>query len=100
MARERLLSPREPKVGVKMRILGIDASWGAASVAVAESGLAEPLAAISRAMARGHAEALAPMVEEAMRGVEGGFASLDRIAATTGPGSFTGIRVGLAMARA
>jgi tRNA threonylcarbamoyladenosine biosynthesis protein TsaB len=83
-----------------MRILAIDTSCGAASVAVAESGLAEPLAVISRAMARGHAEALAPMVEEAMGGVEGGFASLDRIAVTTGPGSFTGIRVGLAMARA
>jgi tRNA threonylcarbamoyladenosine biosynthesis protein TsaB len=83
-----------------MRILAIDTSCGAASVAVVESGLTEPLAAISRLMTRGHAEALAPMVEEAMRGVEGGFASLDRIAVTTGPGSFTGIRVGLAMARA
>ena len=51
-------------------------------------------------MARGHANVLAPMVEEAMRGVDGGFASLGRIAVATGPGSFTGIRVGLAMARA
>ena len=51
-------------------------------------------------MTRGHAEALAPMVEEAMRGVEGGFPSLGRIAVAAGPGSFTGIRVGLAMARA
>jgi tRNA threonylcarbamoyl adenosine modification protein YeaZ len=83
-----------------MRILAIDTSCVAASVAVAESGRTEPLAALSRAMARGHAEALPPMVEEAMRGVEGGFSSLDRIAVTTGPGSFTGIRVGLAMARA
>ena len=51
-------------------------------------------------MARGHAEALAPMVEEMARGLEGGLASVDRIAVTTGPGSFTGIRVGLALARA
>jgi tRNA threonylcarbamoyladenosine biosynthesis protein TsaB len=83
-----------------MRILAIDTSGGAASAAVVDSGLVEPLAVLSRTMARGHAEALAPMVEEAMRGVEGGFTSLDRIAFATGPGSFTGIRVGLAMARA
>ena len=59
-----------------MRILAIDTSCGAASVAVVDSGQAEPLAVMSRPMARGHAEALAPMVEEAMRGLEGGFASL------------------------
>jgi tRNA threonylcarbamoyl adenosine modification protein YeaZ len=51
-------------------------------------------------MTRGHAEALAPMVEEAAKSIEGGLASLDRIAVTVGPGSFTGIRVGLALARA
>src|SRR5271165_1539310 len=83
-----------------MRILAIDTSCGAASVAVVEGGVAEPLAIFSRPMARGHADALAPMVEEAMRGVDGGFASLGRIAVATGPGSFTGIRVGIAMARA
>src|SRR5271165_2907263 len=83
-----------------MRILAIDTSCGAASVAVVESGQAEPLAVMSKRMARGHADALAPMVEEVMRGLDGGFASLTRIAVATGPGSFTGIRVGLAMARA
>src|SRR5271169_2180533 len=83
-----------------MRILAIDTSCGAASVAVVEGSRAAPLVVMSRPMARGHADALAPMVEEAMRGVNGGFASLGRIAVATGPGSFTGIRVGLAMARA
>jgi len=83
-----------------MRILAIDTSCSAASAAIVESGQIEPLAVISRAMTRGQAEALAPMVEEAARGVEGGLGALDRIAVTTGPGSFTGIRVGLAMARA
>ena len=83
-----------------MRILAIETSCGAASVAVAEGGVAEPLAVMSRPMARGHADVLAPMVEEVMRGIDGGFASLSRIAVATGPGSFTGIRVGLAMARA
>jgi tRNA threonylcarbamoyl adenosine modification protein YeaZ len=83
-----------------MRILAIDTSCGAASVAVVESGQIEPLAVVSRTMAHGHAEALAPMVVQAAGNVEGGLASLDRIAVTTGPGSFTGIRVGLALARA
>jgi tRNA threonylcarbamoyladenosine biosynthesis protein TsaB len=83
-----------------MRILAIDTSCGAASVAVVEGGRAGPLAVISRPMARGHADTLPLMVEEAMRGVEGGFPSLARIAVAIGPGSFTGIRVGLAMARA
>jgi tRNA threonylcarbamoyladenosine biosynthesis protein TsaB len=83
-----------------MRILAIDTSCGAASVAVVEGGRAGPLAVISRPMARGHADTLPLMVEEAMRGVEGGFPSLARIAVAMGPGSFTGIRVGLAMARA
>jgi tRNA threonylcarbamoyladenosine biosynthesis protein TsaB len=83
-----------------MRILAIDTSCGAASVVVVESGRTGPLAVISRPMARGHAEALPLMVEEAMRGIEDGFPSLSRIAVAMGPGSFTGIRVGLAMARA
>src|SRR5271163_1086158 len=83
-----------------MRILAIDTSCGAASVAVVESGQAEPLAVMTKRMARGHADALAPMVEEVMRGLDGGFASLSRIAVATGPGSFTGIRIGVAMARA
>jgi len=83
-----------------MRVLAIDTSCAAASVAVVESGRIEPLVAETRAMARGQAEAIAPMVEEAMRKVEGGLPSIDRIAVTIGPGSFTGIRVGLALARA
>ena len=83
-----------------MRILAIDTSCGAASVAVADSEAVEPLAALSRAMERGHAETLPQMVEDAVRAAEGGLASLDCIAVTIGPGSFTGIRIGVAMARA
>lgn len=83
-----------------MRILAMDTSCGAASACVLDGGASDALARHSEPMARGHAEALAPLLERLMFGVEGGFASLDRIAATVGPGSFTGIRVGLATARA
>jgi tRNA threonylcarbamoyl adenosine modification protein YeaZ len=50
-------------------------------------------------MERGHAEALMPLIERVMAQVDGGFTSLDRIAVTVGPGSFTGIRIGVAAAR-
>ena len=50
-------------------------------------------------MARGHAEALMPMVAEVMAGAGIGFAELDLIAATLGPGSFTGVRIAIAAAR-
>jgi tRNA threonylcarbamoyl adenosine modification protein YeaZ len=83
-----------------MRVLAIDTSCGACSVAVYDSTPRVALASETVAMAQGHAEALAPMVQRAMALVEGGFASLDRIAVCVGPGSFTGIRIGLAMARA
>jgi tRNA threonylcarbamoyladenosine biosynthesis protein TsaB len=50
-------------------------------------------------MPHGQAEALLPMVERAMRGARLEASALELIAVTTGPGSFTGIRVGLAAAR-
>lgn len=51
-------------------------------------------------MERGHAEALAPMVDSLMRRAEVSFSMLDRLAVTTGPGTFAGQRVGLAFMRA
>ncbi|HEV3043939.1 MAG TPA: tRNA (adenosine(37)-N6)-threonylcarbamoyltransferase complex dimerization subunit type 1 TsaB [Roseiarcus sp.] len=83
-----------------MRILAIDTSCGAVSACVMESGASEPIAQETLPMARGHAEALAPLLQRLMSAVDGGFASLDRVAATVGPGSFTGIRIGLATGRA
>ena len=80
-----------------MNILALDTCLGACSVAVWTDGRA--LAAASEAMTRGHQERLAPMTREVMTKAGLVFADLDRIAVTVGPGSFTGLRVGLAFAK-
>ena len=80
-----------------MKILAVDTALDACSVAVLDD--ARVLAHRFVIMERGHAEALAPMVEEAIQASGIGFADLDRLAVTTGPGTFTGQRVGLAFMR-
>ena len=81
-----------------MIILAVDTALGACSAALVSDG--RVLAHEHRDMARGHAEALAPMVEDVMRRAACAFSDLDRIGVTTGPGTFAGQRVGLAFARA
>lgn len=83
-----------------MRILAIDTALPAASACVLEDGDELPLAQETLAMERGHAEALLPLIDRVMARTEGGFTALDRVAVTVGPGSFTGLRVGIAAARA
>jgi tRNA threonylcarbamoyladenosine biosynthesis protein TsaB len=83
-----------------MRILAIDTALPACSACVLDSDTAEPVSSETIPMMRGHAEALMPLIERVIAHAEGGFASLDRVAVTVGPGSFTGIRVGLSAARA
>ena len=82
-----------------MRILAIDTALGACAAAVYDSEAGSTAAIESLAMARGHAEALLPLIARVMdqAGIE--FLELDRIAVTVGPGSFTGLRVGIAAAR-
>lgn len=80
-----------------MIVLGLDTCLTACSVAVCDG--ARVLAHESQAMARGHQERLAPMAERvvALAGLR--FADLQRIGVTVGPGSFTGLRVGLAFGK-
>ncbi|HEY8299125.1 MAG TPA: tRNA (adenosine(37)-N6)-threonylcarbamoyltransferase complex dimerization subunit type 1 TsaB [Methyloceanibacter sp.] len=83
-----------------MNILALDTSMGACSAALlAVDAAARTLALREALMARGHAEALMPMVAEVMQESGTAFASLDLIAATVGPGSFTGVRIAIAAAR-
>ena len=80
-----------------MKLLAVDTALGACSVALTEN--ERVLAHRHRFMDRGHAEALAPMVEETMTAARVAFVELDRMAVTTGPGTFTGQRVGIAFMR-
>jgi tRNA threonylcarbamoyladenosine biosynthesis protein TsaB len=78
--------------------LVLDTALNACAVAVSRDG--DVLAHASEPMQRGHQERLAPMVEAVMRSSGVDFDALDRIGVTVGPGSFTGLRVGLAFAKA
>jgi tRNA threonylcarbamoyl adenosine modification protein YeaZ len=83
-----------------MNILALDTSMGACSAAlITREGNARRVFARVERMARGHAEALMPMVDEIMGESGMAFGALDRIAATTGPGSFTGVRIAISAAR-
>ncbi len=92
-----------------MRVLAIDTALEACSAAVFDTIRGETVrgdaarggvtASESLAMTRGHAEAIMPLIARVMDQAEIEFGELDRIAVTTGPGSFTGIRVGISAAR-
>lgn len=80
-----------------MNVLGFDTTTDACSAAVwrGESLVASRF----ETLRRGHVERLVPMVTEVMTEAGVDFHMLDLIAVTTGPGTFTGIRIGLAAAR-
>jgi tRNA threonylcarbamoyladenosine biosynthesis protein TsaB len=82
-----------------MRVLAIDTALEACSAAVFDLDRGGVTASEMLPMARGHAEALTPLIARVMDLAGTEFADLDRIAVTTGPGSFTGLRVGISAAR-
>jgi tRNA threonylcarbamoyl adenosine modification protein YeaZ len=81
-----------------MRVLAIDTALEACAAAVLDTEYGK-VASESLPMLRGHAEALIPLIGRVMQKADMAYSALDRIAVTTGPGSFTGLRVGISAAR-
>jgi len=82
-----------------MRVLAIDTALEACAAAVLDIARPDAIVHETLPMARGHAEALMPLIARVMQSAALNFDQIDRIAVTTGPGSFTGLRVGIAAAR-
>src|ERR1700753_2363162 len=80
-------------------ILAIDTALDACAACVLDTDTGKMVAQESQPMKRGHAEALMPLIARLIKAAGIGFPALDRIAGTNGPGSFTGLRVGLSAAR-
>ncbi|MCU0894075.1 MAG: tRNA (adenosine(37)-N6)-threonylcarbamoyltransferase complex dimerization subunit type 1 TsaB [Rhodospirillales bacterium] len=79
-----------------MKILAIETSGAACSAALWSEG---DVRERTVPMARGHAERLVPLIGEVLAEAETAYRKLDLVAVTVGPGTFTGMRVGLATAR-
>ncbi|MGX5667353.1 tRNA (adenosine(37)-N6)-threonylcarbamoyltransferase complex dimerization subunit type 1 TsaB [Rhizobium daejeonense] len=82
-----------------MIVLAIDTAGVDCSAAIYDSSKGKLLGAATETLGRGHAEHLMRMIDEALGQASLSLDDVERIAVTIGPGSFTGIRVGVATAR-
>lgn len=82
-----------------MKILAIDTAANLCAACVLDTGgVSGPTQAV-RDIGKGHVEHLMDVMSEALAGAGCGYADLSRIAVSVGPGSFTGVRVGVSAAR-
>ena len=77
-----------------MKILAVDTSAVCASVAVTEDGKILSESSINTGLT--HSRTLMPMIDSVLRNGEIAMDSIDMFACSVGPGSFTGIRIGVA----
>lgn len=82
-----------------MILLAIDTSAEFCAVCLYDVETASVLSKQSDNIGRGHAERLMPMIDECLNAASLGYENISGITVTNGPGSFTGVRVGLAAAR-
>ena len=79
-------------------VLAFDTATSSCAITLWHEG--EVLAEAQQMLERGHAEVLVPMIEAVLSEAGLTYRELDLLAVTIGPGAFTGIRIGLATARA
>ncbi|RCS25052.1 tRNA (adenosine(37)-N6)-threonylcarbamoyltransferase complex dimerization subunit type 1 TsaB [Phyllobacterium salinisoli] len=82
-----------------MKILAVDTAANLCAAAVYDSDGARLLSVISEDIGKGHAEVLMGYIERAINEAKTGFSDIGRIAVNIGPGSFTGVRIGVSAAR-
>ena len=80
-----------------MRLLAIDAAQGGLAVGIFDR--SAPLAVRRRAAGHGNADIIVSLIAEIAAEAGVPLASIERVGVTVGPGSFTGVRVGIAAAR-
>lgn len=80
-----------------MKILGLDSSGLVAGVAIVEDGVL--LAEYTTDYKKTHSQTLLPMLDELRTMIELDMSTVDAIAVASGPGSFTGLRIGSATAK-
>lgn len=81
-----------------MKVLGIDTSTSSLSIALTVDGVLKYELIQNHALT--HSERLLPYLEQMMKSVDFSLEDIDKIACTVGPGSFTGIRIGVSVANA